>query len=121
MRKPILATILLAALPLSGAGVPRQKFLTRKMAISIGASVAMMTADMITTERALQIPGIHEENPLARGTARMISLKIAGVGAGVGISYAFHRLGCERTALAVPIIFGSPSFAAAIHNATLKK
>ncbi len=99
----------------------RPKFFTNQRIIMLSVGAAMMAADMITTERALQTPGAREANPLGQSEGARFALKFAGFGAGLGISYALHRTGHYKAARIVPMIIGVPSFAAAIHNATIRK
>lgn len=92
---------------------------TRIIALSFGA--AMMTADVLSTREALKVPGAHEANPLGQSAGARYALKFAGMGAGIGISYALNRTGHYKAARVVPMIIGIPSVAAAIHNAGIHK
>jgi hypothetical protein len=99
----------------------RPKFFTNQRIILLSVGAAMMAADLITTERALNVPGAREANPLGQSEAARFSLKFAGFGAGLGISYALNRTGHYKAAHIVPSLIGVPSFAAAIHNATIHR
>ena len=77
----------------------------------------IMAADLATTRRALQLPGTREANPLMQSPAAMVSLKVAAVGTGLGISYLMHRSGHHTAERLVPVLFGIPSAVAAAHNA----
>ena len=81
----------------------------------------MMAADLITTHQALKVPGAREANPLAQSEGARFALKFAGLGAGMGISYALRRSGHYKAAQFVPILIGIPSFAAAIHNSRIHR
>lgn len=96
---------------------PVHRFLDSKNIGLQALNVAIMAADLATTRRALQLPGTHEANPLMQSPGAMVSVKLAAVGAGLGISYLMHRSGHHRAERFVPIIFGIPSGVAAIHNA----
>ena len=84
-------------------------------------SVALLTADVATTQRALQLPGAHEMNPLAQSQGALMVLKIAGVGAGIGISYMLHKSGHHKMERVIPLMMGVPSGLAAAHNASLRR
>jgi hypothetical protein len=81
-----------------------------------GVSVIMMAADLATTKRDLEAPGTREFNPLTQSPAARFSLKFAGFGAGLGISYILHRSGHHKAERIVPLLFGIPSGVAAAHN-----
>jgi hypothetical protein len=81
----------------------------------------VLEADVLTSLRALQVPGTREANPMARGQAALISLKIGGAGAGLGIAYAMHMTGHHKAERIVPLIFGIPSGIAAVHNAGIHR
>ena len=97
------------------------KFFTKSRIISLSIGAAMMTADIFTTRQALKTPGAYEANPIGQSAAARYGLKFAGMGAGIGISYALHRTGHYKAARFVPLIIGIPSAAAAIHNAGIHK
>jgi len=84
-------------------------------------NIIMVAADVASTHRALQVPGAREGNPLARSQGALISLKVAGVGAGWGIAYMMHRSGHHKAERWIPLIFGMPSGVAAAHNAGIHK
>ena len=122
----ILTSLTLTASPASPAVIqvpPTQapKFFTKARIISLSIGAAMMTADILTTRQALHAPGAHEANPMGQSPESRYALKFAGMGAGIGISYALHRSGHYKAARIVPMIIGLPSAAAAIHNAGIHK
>jgi len=78
--------------------------------------ILAMAADFASTRRALQIPGTTEMNPVATSPGSMLALKIAGAGAGLGLAYMMHRTGHHKAERVIPVIFGAPSAAAAVHN-----
>jgi hypothetical protein len=100
---------------------PTPKFFTKARIISLSIGAAMMTADILTTRQALHVPGAHEANPMGQSAESRYALKFAGMGAGIGISYALHRSGHYKAARIVPMIIGLPSAVAAIHNAGIHK
>ena len=100
---------------------PAHKFLDRFNIMMFGISGAMMAADIATTNRALQIPGIRQANPLMQSAASRYALRFAALGAGMGIAYAMHRTGHYKMERMVPLIFGVPSAAAAFHNAGIHR
>lgn len=102
-----------------GASKPT-RFFTKWQAISLSVGAAMMTADLVSTHEALQHPGAHEANPLMQNSAAAIGLKVGLFGASVGISYALHRAGHDRAARVLPIVFGMPSMAVAVHNFSIR-
>ncbi len=77
----------------------------------------IMAGDIASTHRALQVPGSRELNPLGQSQGGLLALKIAGVGAGLGIAYMMHRSGHHKAERMIPLIFGVPSGIAAAHNA----
>jgi hypothetical protein len=83
-----------------------------------GAGAAMMWFDVSESKRALSQPGTVEGNPIVRAGG-LIPLKVAGVGAGIGIAYMLHRSGHHKCERVIPLIFGVPSAIAAIHNSTI--
>ena len=100
---------------------PVHKFFARQNIALLGVSALIMTADIATTRRALQAPGSREMNPLAQSPAALDTLKLAGFGAGLGISYLMHRTGhykAERFAL---MLLAAPSAVAALHNAGIQR
>jgi hypothetical protein len=99
----------------------RPKFFTHQRIVLLSVGAAMMAADIITTQRALEVPGTHEMNPLGQSEAARYALKFAGVGAGTDISYALHHTGHYKAARIVTMFIGAPSLAAALHNTTIRK
>jgi hypothetical protein len=95
---------------------PSHRFFDAKNLGLMSVTALSFAADVISTDRALKIPGTRELNPLAQSQAALISLKFAGAGAGLGIAYMMHRSGHHRAERAIPIIFGLPSGIAAAHN-----
>jgi hypothetical protein len=96
---------------------PVHRFLDGKNVGLQALNAAIMAVDLATSRRALQLPGTHEANPLMQSPGAMVAVKLAAVGAGLGISYAMHRTGHHRAERLVPVLFGIPSGIAAIHNA----
>lgn len=99
----------------SAAEQPR-KFWTKAEVISLSVGAAMMTADLVSTKMALERPDTHEANPLLSSPGKAVALKLGLFGASVGLSYALHRSHHDRAARILPIVFGLPSMAGAIHN-----
>jgi hypothetical protein len=97
--------------------VPVHRFLDAKNLALLGASVLCMAADVASTQKALQVPGTREMNPLAQSQGALISLKVAGVGSGLVIAYMMHRTGHHKAERVIPLLFGAPSAIAAAHNA----
>ena len=96
---------------------PRHRFLDSQNVTMLAISAIIMAADVATTKRALQVPGAYEANPLTRSPGALISLKVAGVGAGLGLAYALHKSGHHKAERLVPIFFSLPSAVSAAHNA----
>lgn len=96
--------------------VPVHRFLDAKNLTLLAANALIMAADVASTHQALQVPGAREMNPLAQSQGALISLKVAGVGAGLGIAYLMHRSGHHRAERVIPLLFGVPSALAAAHN-----
>jgi hypothetical protein len=96
---------------------PVHQFLDAKNICMQSINIIMLAADAASTNRALQVPGTKEMNPLARSQGSLLALKVAGVGAGFGIAYMMHRSGHHKVERWVPLIFGVPSGIAAAHNA----
>jgi hypothetical protein len=99
--------------------VPMHRFFDAKNIALLAANAVMMAADVASTNRALQVPGTREMNPLAGSQEALLSLKIAGVGAGLGIAYMLHRTGHHRAERVIPLLFGVPSAVAAAHNSRI--
>jgi len=100
---------------------PVHKFLDGQNVALHAFNVIIMAADIATTRRALQVPGAVEANPLMKSQGAMISLKIASVGAGLGIAYMMHKSGHHKAERLVPMFLGIPSAVAAAHNAGIHK
>jgi hypothetical protein len=97
--------------------VKSHRFFDKQNFAIFSLDAAIMAADFATTRRALQVPGAREANPLMRSQGGSIAMKVAGVGAGMGIAYILHKSGHHRAERLVPLIMGVPSGIAAIHNA----
>ena len=95
---------------------PEHHFLDGKNIGLQSLSILLMVADVASTHQALKIAGTHEVNPLAQSQAALISLKVAGAGAGLGIAYMMHKTGHHKAERLIPLMFGVPSGIAAIHN-----
>ena len=117
----ISSTALAAALVQPRKVHATNKFFTKKRIVALSIGAAMMTADVLSTQRALKVPGAREANPLGQSAGGRYALKLGGMAAGIGISYALHRSGHYKAARLVPIIIGIPSAAAAIHNSRIRK
>jgi glucokinase len=100
---------------------PVHKFLDAKNLTLLSVNAAMMVADFASTKRALQVPGAREANPLMQSPGAAISLKIVGVGAGLGFAYLMHRAGHHQAERLMPLFVGVPSTAAAWHNAGIHR
>ena len=100
---------------------PVHRFLDARNIGLQAINIAIMAADIASTRRALQVPGAREANPLAGSQGGVLALKIAGVGAGLGVAYMMHRTGHHKAERLVPVIFGTPSALAAIHNAGIHR
>jgi hypothetical protein len=95
---------------------PTHHFFDAKNLCLQSISIIALAADVASTHQALKVPGTRELNPLSRSQGTLISLKIAGAGAGIGIAYIMHRSGHYKAERMVPVIFGVPSALAATHN-----
>jgi hypothetical protein len=95
---------------------PVHRFFDAKNIALQSINAIMLGADVVSTKRALQVPGSREANPLAQSQAILLTLKFAGVGAGWGIAYAMHKGGHHRAERLIPVIFGAPSAASSLHN-----
>jgi hypothetical protein len=84
-----------------------------------GVNIGAALADVLTTRRALQVPGTRELNPVMRNQGAAIAFKLGVVGLGFGLSYAAYRTGHNRAAKIIPLLLAAPQFAAAGHNATV--
>jgi hypothetical protein len=84
-------------------------------------NILVMAADIASTKRALQVQGTSEMNPLSGSQGGLLALKIAGVGAGMGIAYMMHRSGHHKVERVIPLISGAPSALAAVHNAGIHR
>ena len=101
--------------------VPVHRFLDAKNLGLQSLNLLIMAADIATTKQALQVPGTSEMNPFVRSQGGMLALKIAGVGAGLGIAYMMHRSGHHKVERVIPLMFGAPSALAAAHNAGIHR
>ena len=100
---------------------PVHHFLDAKNICLQSLSIIALAADVASTHQALKVPGAREMNPLASSQGALISLKIAGAGAGLGIAYMMHRTGHYKAERVIPAIFGAPSALAAMHNFGIKR
>jgi len=100
-------------------GAHSRTFWTVSNIAANGVNIGAALADVLTTRRALQVPGSREINPLVRNQGAAIALKIGLVGLGFGLSYAAHRTGHNRAAKIIPLVLAAPQIAAAAHNSTL--
>ena len=100
---------------------PVHRFLDARNLSLQSVSLVMLAADVASTHRALRVPGTHEINPLSGSEGSLISLKLAGAGAGQGISYLLHRTGHHSAERLVPALLGIPSGIAAAHNAGIHR
>jgi hypothetical protein len=96
---------------------PVHRFLDGQNICLHSINAIIMAADIASTHNALQAPGTRELNPLAQSQGGMIALKVAAVGAGLGIAYMLHKSGHHKAERVIPLIFGVPSGIAAAHNA----
>jgi hypothetical protein len=99
------------------APAPVHHFLDAKNIALFSVNAIVMGADIATTERALAVPGAREANPLMRSQAAIIPLKVASVGAGLGLAYMLHRSGHHKAERIIPLFLAAPSALAAVHNA----
>ena len=93
------------------------RFFDRQTVTLLTVNAIVMAADVVSTRRALQVPGTYEGNPLMRSQTTSIALKAASVGAGLGVAYMLHKSGHHKAERLVPALFGIPSAIAAAHNA----
>ena len=93
------------------------RFLDRENVIVYTLDAISMSADIVTTRRALQVPGAYEANPLMKSQGAAIALKAASFGAALSVAYMLHKSGHHKAERIVPPLFGIPSVAAAMHNA----
>jgi len=100
---------------------PAHHFFDAKNICLYSISIIAMAADVTSTHKALKVPGTREANPLAKSQGALISLKIAGTGAGLGIAYVMHRSGHYKAERVIPMIFGVPSGLAALHNSGIHR
>jgi hypothetical protein len=100
---------------------PVHRFLDAKNLGLQSINILIMAADIASTRRALQTPGAREANPLAGSQGALLALKIAGVGASLGIAYMMHRSGHHTIERVIPAILGGPSAIAAIHNVAIHR
>jgi hypothetical protein len=64
---------------------------------------SLQAADIISTERALRRPGVHEANPIMRGTTRRIAIKAAGA---VTVTLLQRKLGTSHPKIAAVTTWG---------------
>lgn len=93
------------------------RFLDRENVAVYTLNAIAMSADIVTTRRALQVPGAYEANPLMKSQGAAIALKAASFGAALSVAYMLHKSGHHKAERIVPTLFGIPSVAAAMHNA----
>jgi hypothetical protein len=116
--KPLLA-ILLLSLTATAQERPKRTFWTAGNIAANGVNIGAALADVLTTRRALQVPGTRELNPVMRNQGAAIAFKAGIVGLGFAMSYAAHRTGHNRAAKIIPLVLAAPQFVAAAHNATV--
>jgi len=121
-----------AAAPAAAAGAPAapamlqrptrvHHFMDKENVSLHSFNFAMMLADVATTQRALQVPGTRELNPLAKSPSGLVALKVAGFTAGLSLAYMLHQTGHHKAERFIPLVFGIPSGAAAAHNAGIHR
>jgi hypothetical protein len=93
------------------------RFLDRENVAVYTLNAIAMSADIVTTRRALQVPGAYEANPLMKSQGAAIALKAASFGAALSVAYMLHKSGHHKAERIVPTLLGIPSVAAAMHNA----
>jgi hypothetical protein len=96
---------------------PVHKFLDARNVAVFSLNAAVMVADIVTTRRALQVPGAYEANPLMKSQGATIALKSVSVCAGMATAYMLHKSGHHKAERFIPALFGIPSAIAAVHNA----
>ena len=96
---------------------PVHHFFDARNIASFTVNAIVMGTDIATTHQALQVPGAREANPLMKSQAAIIPVKVACVGAGLGLAYMLHRSGHHRAERIIPLFLGVPSALAAVHNA----
>jgi hypothetical protein len=99
------------------APAPVHHFLDAQNIALFSINAIVMGADLATTHQALEVPGAREANPLMRSQAAAMSLKVASVGAGLGLAYMLHRSVHHRAERIIPLFLAAPSALAAVHNA----
>lgn len=100
---------------------PVHRFFDAKNIALQTLNILAMAADVASTRHALQIPGTSEMNPLAKSQGGLLALKIAGVGAGLGIAYMTHRSGHHKLERVIPVVCATPSALAAVHNTEIHR
>ncbi len=96
------------------------RFMDAKNIGAFSIAAIIMAADLATTHRALEVPGTYEANPLMRNQGTAIAMKVATVGAGIGLAYMCHKSGHHRAERLLPLFMGVPSAIAATHNAGIR-
>ncbi|HXW16123.1 MAG TPA: hypothetical protein VEN79_16565 [Terriglobia bacterium] len=97
------------------------RFLDRRNVALCTLDALVMVADMATTRRALQVPGVYEANPLMKSQGGAIALKAASFGVELGVAYMLHKSGHHKAERIVPTLFGLPSAVAAAHNSGIHR
>src|ERR1019366_6375661 len=82
--------------------VPAHKFFDGRNIVNFSISGIMMTVDIAATNRALQVPGARELNPMGQSPAARYALKISSFGMGVGMAYAMHKTGHHKLERFIP-------------------
>lgn len=121
MRTVVLCFIFgLLPLPLAAQD---HRFLDWKTFALQGANAAAQVADFVSTNRALQIPGTRELNPIMQSETSRVYIKAAAVavcGLSALAASKLHTSGHHKLERALPVIFAAPSALAAAHNFSLR-
>ena len=112
----VLLILVLAGAPAPGRPADRSRFWDSDRIRSFAALEAAVSADIVTSDAALRVPGAREGNPLAQTTAGTVALKISCCAAIVGASYLAHATGHDRISRILPKVAILPSAFAAGHN-----
>lgn len=107
----------------SSASAQDHKLFDWKNVALQGVNIAAQTADFVSTDRALQIPGTREANPLMQSQSARVAVKVSAValcGLSAVLAAKLHSSGHHRLERVLPLIYAAPSAAAAAHNFSIR-